>query len=404
MRSARPALAARIAALALAAMPLGAAEPPLGVGSKNIAENRLLAEMSAQLLEERAGLVVERRFGLAGTQVCFAALRGAEIDLYPEYTGTGLASILSLPPEADPAATLRRVRREFEARWGMTWLAPLGFENSYEIAVPRALAEELELGTLSDLAAVSGRLSAGLGYEFLERPDGLPGLEVVYGLRFRDVRGLQQTLKYQAVAAGRIDVLDVYTTDGRLAVQDLVILADDRGFFPAYEAAPLARRGLVEERPAAVAAVGLLAGALDAEIMRRLNHRLQEGDESEAAVARDALAELGLVATNDARPGPGAARRGFWRYMLDERATLAARTGEHLLLCAVALVAGILTALPLGLWLERHGGAAEGVIRAVGLLQTVPSIALLAFMIPIAGVGALPAVIARLGARARTAG
>ncbi|HEX2253970.1 MAG TPA: glycine betaine ABC transporter substrate-binding protein [Thermoanaerobaculia bacterium] len=371
------------------------------VGSKNFEESRLLAEMFAQVIEARTGLAVERRMNLAGTQVCFQALRSGAIDLYPEYTGTGLASILGLPLEGgDAVATLTRVRREFLARWDLAWLAPLGFENAYELAVPRRLARRHALSTISDLAAVSGQLDAALGYEFVERDDGLPGLERAYGLRFRRVQPMQQALKYRAAAAGDADVVDVYTTDGRLLTYDLVVLEDDRGFFPPYQAAPLVRGATLAEHPEVAAALALLAGALDEETMRSLNLRLQDGREEAAAVARDALRALGLVETGSGAPeGEPAASRadgaaGFPAYLWQRRGEIGRRTLEHLGLTAAALAAGIAVALPLGLLLERRRRLAEPVIRAVGVTQTLPSLALLAFMIPWLGIGVLPAVVA----------
>lgn len=374
-----------------------AAENPgtLVVGSKNFEESRLLAEVFAQLIEDRTGLRVERRLNLAGTAVCFEALRSGAIDLYPEYTGTGLVSLLGLPPAGGATATLGRVRREFLARWDLWWLAPLGFENSYEIAVRRRLAEEHGLRTISDLVPLAPQLRAGLGFEFVQRPDGLPGLEAAYGLHFASVQPMQQALKYQAAGAGRIDVLDVYTTDGRLLLNDLVVLADDRGFFPPYEAAALVRGETLRRHPEVGAALGLLAGAFDEEAMRGFNLRLQQGHEEPSAVARDALRGLGLLR----RPGGGpstapAPAAGLGAYLWHERRSLARLTGQHLALTAAALALGVLVALPLGLALTRARRLAEPLIRAVGVTQTIPSIALLAFMIPLLGVGALPAVVA----------
>ncbi|MCZ6670677.1 MAG: hypothetical protein O6947_06590, partial [Acidobacteria bacterium] len=179
------------------------------IGSKNFAENRLLAEMFARLLEAWTDLEVKRQFNLAGTHVCFEALRSGAIDLYPEYTGTGLVTLLGETAGGNPTTTLNLVRREFLRRYDLHWLPPLGFENSYELAVPSGLARELGLRTISDLAKVSDRFRAGLGYEFIEREDGLPGLKRRYGLEFGHVRALQQALKYQAAAAGEIDCLDV---------------------------------------------------------------------------------------------------------------------------------------------------------------------------------------------------
>jgi osmoprotectant transport system permease protein len=408
----RPAAAGRLGALLLAALcllpaRLAAVEPErVVVGSKNFEESRLLGEMFAQLLEARTHLAVERRLGLAGTQVCFEALQSGAIDVYPEYTGTGLVSILGEPPAGGARRTLGRVRAAFLARWDLWWIAPLGFENAYEIAVPRALARRERLVTLSDLGRAAPGLRAAFGHEFLARPDGLPGLARTYGLRFGSVQSMQETIKYQAVQAGKIDLLDVYTTDGRLLRQDLVVLRDDRDFFPPYEAAPLARGATLRRHPELGAVLGLLGGAFDEEAMRRLNLRLQEGKESEVAVARDALRQLGLVA--GAPPPPGAtgatlaaaaaagtgSAPGLWSYLWDGRAALARRTLTHLALSATALLLGALIAVPLGLYLERHRRGAEPVIGLLGLLQTIPSLALLAFMVPLLGVGAGPAVAA----------
>lgn len=385
---------ALFALLLLSALPLQAADRVV-VGSKNFEESRLLGEMFAQLLESRTELQVERRLGLAGTQVCFEALRTGAIDIYPEYTGTGLVSILGEPASQDADETLNRVRSEFLRRWDLWWLAPLGFENSFEIAVPRELAEREGLSTISDLARISKRLRGGFGHEFVGREDGLLGLRRVYGLELASVDHLQQALQYRAARAREIDALDVYTTDGRLILYDLKVLRDDRDFFPPYEAAALVRGEALKEHPEIGAVLGLLGGSLDEDAMRALNLRLQEEHESEAVVARDALRALGLTNRQAGDAGTPASRRSSLpAFLWDERAPLARRTLEHLGLSAAALALGALVSIPLGLWLERRRRYAEGVIRVLGLLQTVPSLALLAFMIPLLGVGIVPAVMA----------
>jgi osmoprotectant transport system permease protein len=391
-----------------------AAKRPAGrivVGSKNFEESRLLGEMFAQVVEARTGLRVERRLGLAGTQVCFAALASGAIDLYPEYTGTGLVSILGEAPAGGSSATLRRVRAEFLTRWNLWWLPPLGFENAYQIAVPGEVARREHLATLSDLAAAAPRLRAAFGHEFLARPDGLPGLSRVYGIRFRSVQAMQETLKYQAAQRRELDVLDVYTTDARILRYGLTVLRDDRGFFPPYDAAPLVRGATLAAHPEIGVALGLLAGAFDEETMRQLNLRLEGGRESEAAVAHDALLALGVTGETGGRSGRGPAAGGSpfaraaapaggrepesspaggWR----DGGALLRRVATHLGLCAAALLFGALVAIPLGLYLERHRRGAEAVIGVLGLLQTVPSLALLAFMIPLLGIGPLPAIVA----------
>jgi len=381
-------------ALLTIATPLLASDAPVTIGSKNFAESRLLAEIAAQLIEARTDHDVERRFGLAGTQICFEALRTGAIDLYPEYTGTGLVSLLGESSDGDPTSALRRVRSEFLARWEIYWLAPLGFENAYEIAVPLRVAEKYGLSKISDLAAVSSELRAGLGFEFVGRPDGLPGLQSTYNLSFADVIPMQQALKFQAVINDEIDVLDVYTTDGRLLQYALRVLEDDLDFFPPYEAAWTVREEALDRYRGLGETLGLLSGAFDAERMRQLNYRLQEGTESEAEVARDVLLELGLV---DRLPEEAAALSETMTDSHPSRSLLAGlggRTIRHLGLCLAALALGVLVAVPLALWLVRSPRWAEAVIRGVGTTQTVPSIALLAFFVPILGIGIVPALVA----------
>ena len=287
------------------------------VGSKNFEESRLLAEMFAQLLESRTHLQVERRLGLAGTQVCFEALKKGAIDVYPEYTGTGLVSILGEKAQGGPDQTLNRVRAEFLRRWNVWWLAPLGFENSWEIAVPRELAEREHLDTITDLARVSKRLHVGFGHEFVGRDDGLLGLQKVYGLEFAKIDHLQQAIQYQAARQRSIDALDVYSTDGRLILYNLKVLRDDRRFFPPYEAAALVRGETLKRHPEVGAILGLLAGSLSEDAMRAYNLRLQEKHESEVTVARDALRAIGLVVPESRPPRPQVAQARLPRLRLE---------------------------------------------------------------------------------------
>jgi osmoprotectant transport system permease protein len=366
---------------------------PVVVGSKPFGESYLLAEMFAQLLEAR-GFAVERRLGLGATEIAFAAIRSGAADVYPEYTGTGLLAILGERPNPDARAVYAQVAREFRDRYGVRWLPPLGFENTYAIAVRRQTAESLGLASLSDLARVGPRLRAGLTPDFIGRPDGLPGLARAYDLRFAAVRALLPAVKYRALAAGEVDVIDGYSTDGLIARYDLVVLRDDRGFFPPYEAAALVSRRLAQSQPGAVAALTELSGRLDVGTMRRLNQRIEVDGEPIAGVARAALGELGLLAAGPRNVVTGSRRGGVVRYLWEQRRVLLSLTGRHILLVAVSLLGAIGLAVPLGLALERLRRGAESVIRGIGLLQTVPSIALLAFMIPLLGIGVVPALVA----------
>lgn len=365
------------------------------VASKPFGESFILAELFAQLLEHR-GFVVDRRPGLGATEVAFSAVRSGVVDVYPEYTGTGLLAVLHEPPERDPDSVFARVSREFMSRFGVRWLPPLGFENTYAIAVRRETAEKYSLATLTDLARAAPHLSAGLTADFIERKDGLPGLESAYGMSFASVRPLGQAVKYQALASRGVDVIDGYSTDGFIAKYDLVVLRDDKRFFPPYQAAALVSRRLQRDQPAAIAALTELSGRLNVATMRKLNARLEVGGEPVDAIARSELGALGLVGAANASTASstGKDQGSFASYMWAHRRPLMSAVLRHLLLVAVALLGGIVVAIPLGLWLDYAGRAAEPVIRAIGLLQTIPSIALLAFMVPLIGIGVWPALVA----------
>jgi len=372
---------------------------PIVVASKPFGESYLLAEMFAQLLESH-GFKVERRPGLGATEIAFAALRTAAIDVYPEYTGTGLVAILhdTLPDSvaADPRAVFAHVSQRFEDAYHTRWLPPLGFENTYAIAVTKATARRFHLSTLSDLARESPHLTAGFTADFIGRSDGLVGLSRVYGIRPRAVRPLAPAVKYQALASGAVDVIDGYSTDGLLARYDLVTLVDDRHFFPPYEAAALVSQQLERDSPSAIATLTLLSGRLDVRTMRQLNRRVEVDGEDVKRVGGDELRALGLVGGKQPTPDAGSSvqRSSFWSYLWDRRATIFSLTMRHLLLVAIALAAAVIVAVPLGLGLERARRLAEPVIGTLGVLQTIPSIALLAFMIPLLGVGVKPALIA----------
>lgn len=380
------------------------AAPPVVVASKPFGESYLLCEMFAQLLEAR-GIRVDRRPGLGATEIAFAALRTGAIDVYPEYTGTGLLAVLgdtlTAAQRADPRLVYGHVARASADRWGVRWLPPLGFENTYAIAVRRETAAREGLRTLGDLARAAPRLRAGFTSDFIGRADGLPGLAGAYGLAFRDVRPLAPAVKYEALASGAVDVIDGYSTDGLLARHDLVTLADDRRFFPPYEAAAVVSPTLARARPDAVAALALLSGRLTEARMRELNRRLEVDGDDVGRVAAEALQALGLVRPADGAAGaaaspatPAAGRPHLAAYLWGRRASIRALTLRHLALVAIALGAAVVVAVPLGLALERARRAAEPTLGALGALQTVPSLALLAFMIPLLGVGTLPALVA----------
>jgi glycine betaine/choline ABC-type transport system substrate-binding protein len=228
--------------------------------------------------------------------VCFEALRAGAIDLYPEYTGTGLMAILGLPVETDPELVFQLVSERFAVQYDMLWLPPLGtFNNTYALAMTEARAVELGIERISDLFA-HRELTCGFTNEFMVRDDGYPGLREAYGLDFeRPPKSMEAGLMYGAVAAGAVDVICSYATDGRVESLGLRTLVDDRDFFPPYQAAPLLRRPLLAGNPE----LGLALGRLDRHIsdadMRRLNGAVDSGAVTPAAAARDYLSRSGLL-------------------------------------------------------------------------------------------------------------
>jgi osmoprotectant transport system permease protein len=399
----RVATALALGAAMIAVLPVALdAQAPIGdvrpvvVGSKPFGESYLLAEIFAQLLEAR-GLAVSRRFGLGGTEIIFPALQRGDIDVFPEYTGSGLLVILKAPMATDPAAVFDTVSREFQRRYDVRWLAPLGFENTYAMSVRTEMAERLGLRTLSDAARVGGQLRAGFTADFIGLPDGLPLLQKAYGLAPSSVNALAVAVKYQALVAGEVDLIDAYSTDGMLARYPLTVLEDDRRVFPPYDAAAVVRGALAREQPAAIAALTELSGRIDVVRMRRLNAAVEVEGRPVADVAREALAELGLVEVD---PGAAAATTpstagstSLAAYLWSRRGAILAMSARHLWLAGLSLIAAILVGVALGLAIARTW-LAEPATRGIGVLQTIPGIALLAFMLPVLGIGTVPAVTA----------
>ena len=382
MRHARPAVALT-AGLVLAAMlaaGVSAAEPPaVRVGSKSFTESYVLAELIAQIIEQGGEARVDRKFGLGGTGIVYTALAGGELDVNPEYTGTIARLILK-----DPGVTTLEAMRARMAERGLVVSPPLGFDNAYALAVSPATAARLGLRALSDLRGHT-ELTASFDPGFLDRDDGWPGLRRHYGLDFRDVRIMEHALAYRALAGGKVDVITVFTTDGQLARESVAVLADDRKFFPDYAAVLLARRAFIEQQPRTWAAIEQrLAGRLDNATMARLNARVDLDHERVAAVAASFL-DTGLGA---GRREAGSERRTA---LLRE---LPALTLQHLVLVGVSLAVAVGLGVPLGILAVRRRRLGQVELMGVGVLQTIPALALLSFMIPLFGIGRVPALVA----------
>jgi len=263
---------------------------PIVVGSKNFTEQLILGEIMAQQLERRLGQKVERKLNLGGTLLAHEALVNGEIDLYPEYTGTALTAILKLPLPSDRAGVLAQVRSEYEKRWRLEWMAPLGFDNSFAIVIHGDEARRSHFRTLSEAARRRTGWVMGAGYEFLERPDGLKGLAKTYGLQIKgQVKTMDLGLLYRALDQRQVEVIAASATDGMLSVLDVTVLDDDKHYFPPYEAAAVVRTGSLTSRGGMREALEELSGKLTTATMRKLNYEVDGRHRPLADVAREFL-------------------------------------------------------------------------------------------------------------------
>ena len=357
-----------LAAFALAALCGAAAAQTLKVGSKRFTESYILGEILARTAPGQL------KPGLGNTGIVFAALKAGSIDVYPEYTGTIAREILRLDGEPGMTALNHAL-----APHGLAAGVPLGFSNGYALAMREDRAEKLGIRALSDLAR-HPRLKLGLSQEFLARKDGWPGLKTAYRLAFTPT-GLDHGLAYDALAAAEIDVMDVYTTDGKILGYRMRVLEDDRRYFPRYEAVLLYRVDAPGRFPRQFESLKKLEGRIDEAAMIRMNAAAELEGKSFAQAAALFFGEeagkgrtfLGLLFGPD-----------FWRV-----------TGEHLLLVFVSLAASVAVGVPLGIVAAKLPRAAQPVLAAVGVIQTIPALALLAFLIALVGtIGVVPALLA----------
>ena len=265
------------------------------VGSKNFPEQALLGEIVAQHIEGRTHLRVERRFYLAGSFICQQAMLAGRIDTYVEYTGTALTAILHQPVESDPSTVFEKVKAEYQRRFQFAVFPSLGFNNTFAMVVRGEDARRLHISTLSEAVPYASEWRAGFGYEFMERPDGYPGMAKAYGLHFAGTpRILDLGLLYRALLDKQVDVVAGNSTDGLLAARDLTILKDDKHFFPPYEAVPIAREGMLSRYPEVRDALSELAGKISDAEMQKMNYAVAGQGRDVSDVAREFLHDKGL--------------------------------------------------------------------------------------------------------------
>jgi len=287
---------AAILVMTLALSGCGGDKKSVVIGSKDFSESIILGEMFAQLIENNTDIEVVRKLNMGGTFVCFEAIKNGDIDIYPEYTGTGLTAQLKMDVITDSEEAYRVVAEEFNKQFDIKWLSPLGLNNTYTLAVTQEVAEEFGVETFSDLAAVSEDLIFGAEHEFFNRQDGFEGLVEAYGMEFKgEPKKMQVALKYQAIGNGDMDVTDAFATDGQIIQYNLKILEDDKGFFPPYYVAPIVKNETLEQFPELEEVLDRLAGLIDDATMTELNYRVDVEGESVETVATDFLTSAGLV-------------------------------------------------------------------------------------------------------------
>jgi osmoprotectant transport system substrate-binding protein len=285
--------------LAAALLALTACSPPRPdhpvIGAKNFTEQVILGELLAQEIEAKSSLKVERRFYLAGSYIANQALIAGRIDGYVEYTGTALTAILKQPLDNDPDRVLATVQRLYEQRYHVAAGPPLGFENTFAMVMRGDDARRLKIETLSQAAAYAPQWKLGVGYEFEQRPDGLPGLSVAYGLKFAGPpRTMDLGLLYRALEAHQVDIIAANSTDGPIATLGLTALKDDRHYFPPYQAVPLVRDEALRRWPQIQTALDGLAGKVSAGEMRAMNEAVDGQHRDPADVVAEFRARKGL--------------------------------------------------------------------------------------------------------------
>lgn len=364
---------------------------PFVVGSKRFTESFILGEIIAQAVRAGGDTSVELKSGMGNTSILLAALRSGEIDVYPEYTGTITREIL----KTDQALSLE----EMNARllpMGLRAGIPLGFNNSYVLAMRRELAAELNVRTISDLSR-HPKLVLGLSHEFIGRADGWKGLSAAYGLSALRPRGLDHGLAYEAIAAKQIDLVDAYGTDSKLSRYALTALEDDRQFFPSYEALLLFRVDVPQRFPVAWQALQKLENSISQDTMLALNTRAEIDKQSFPVVAKEFLQRQATshaaTTTADAITSPPAASSSFMHTLFGPDFLRLA--GQHIFLVLSALVLATLVGIPLGILCFYAPRAGQVVLAVTSVAQTIPSLAVLAFLITLLGtIGTVPAIVA----------
>ena len=362
------------------------------IGSKSFTENILLAEMLSLLLEENYNFEIIRKFNMGGTKLIFDSLKNGHVDIYPEYTGTGYTMLLKRSGETSPKKTYRIVKSEFLKKFQMIWSLPLGFENTYALAVREEDERFQNIHSISQLKGNIDSFRLGMGHEFVERKDGFNNFSKKYHLHFskNKIVTMNPALMYSALNNKEVDMIMAYSTDGRIKAFELKTLKDDKSFFPSYEAAYLTRRNVIEAWPEIQVAFADLENNISAKEMTSLNGQVDQLGYGLSQAARNFLIKKKLLVDN----GQKLQKASLIEYYLSKRKYFFKILMEHLVLTFVSLFFAICFSIPIGIWAVRNSKVEKIVFSLVNTLQTVPSIALLGLLIPFLGIGFAPAVSA----------
>ncbi len=297
-------LAAILAVVATTIFATRSVAPTITIGSKNFTEQLILGELLAQQIENNTKFKVDRRFNLGGTFICHEAVKAGKIDGYVEYTGTSLTAVLKEKPIADSQAVYQKVKQDYREKFNLGVLAPLGFNNTFAMIIRGEDAKRWQITKLSELAKYTSQIQAGFGYEFLERADGFPGLAKVYGLKFtKPPQQMELGLIYQALKEKQVDLIAANSTDGLIPAFNLTILADDKQYFPPYEAVPVFNQATLDRYPEIATAIGKLAGSISTATMQQLNYQVDKRSQPVERVVREFIASktqsLGSATDNE---------------------------------------------------------------------------------------------------------
>ena len=351
------------------------------IGSKRDTENHLLAEIMAKMIEHHSEYKVERFYNLGGTTVTFQALKSGQIDLYPEATGTAWHVLLQLGQgDNDPLATYTTVKQALQNEFELIALDPYGFSNSYALAVHEDTAQQYHLKSLTDLENHSSQLVAGFTHEFMNRKDGLMPLMSHYHFKFKDIFGLEHGLAYQALINRRADVIEAWSTDGKLAKYPIVLLRDDKHYFPPYHAFPLVSKQALNAFPELEKIINRLNFKISNQAMQKLNLLVEEAQTPIERIAYDFLVKENLIGNQHLPPTTDTLNQKYWHelpgYIL-----------EHLRLSFFGILFAIIIGVPLGILIAQKAFLRPPLLTFIGIIQTIPSLALLALFISVPGLG-----------------